>query len=91
MPTIFLNSKTLYLENFLNPQTLDTIWHVLLSGSYGLGFKHGDSFPDRTLGRNVPVELIFILVQHYVKTYTTSKKTKSQAGNVKRNKTWVLH
>jgi len=34
----------------LKPQSLNTIWHELLSWSYCLAFKHGDSFLDMTLG-----------------------------------------
>ncbi len=50
MPAIFFKSETLHLQNFLNPQTLNTIWHELLSWSYCLAFKHGDSFLDMILG-----------------------------------------
>jgi hypothetical protein len=34
----------------LKPQTLNIIWHELLSWYYCLAFKHGDSFLDMNLG-----------------------------------------
>jgi hypothetical protein len=73
------NSGTLYLQNVLNPQTLNIIWHELLSWSYCLGFKHGHSFLDMTLGWSVFVQSILILMEHYLRTwtlYTTNKKIK---------------
>ncbi len=83
MLSIFSNSETLYLENFWTapPPTLNAIRHKPPSGPYGWGFEHKDSLPDRTLGRNVPAEWMFISAEHYVRTwtpYTTSKVIKSQ-------------
>jgi hypothetical protein len=92
MPNIFSNSETLYLENFWTAPspTLNAIWHKPPSGPYGRGFEHGDSLPDRTLGRNVPAERRFISAEHYVRTwtpYTTSKVIKSQ-NSFARPETW---
>jgi hypothetical protein len=72
------------------PPTLNAIRHKPLFGPYGRGFEHRDSLPDKTLGRNVPTECMFILAEHYVRTwtpYTTSKVIKSQNSFV-RPETW---
>jgi hypothetical protein len=92
MPNIFSNSETLYLENFWTapPPTLNGIRHKPPSGPYGRGFEHKDSLPDKTLGRNVLAEWMFISAEHYVRTwtpYTTSKVIKSQNSFV-RPETW---